>query len=391
MGQGAKVASTGVVLALAAVFILSQVGCGKSPTTPEPPPPPPTQYQHSFKVDAKTLHFGEAVTGTFTVKMLTNSKEFTANVGETATLDTTTKQQEACDIVINCTGCLTREFRNVSVSKNVLTTDVVKFIDIDIDYLLTTAMPHKDTQGRNLNTSWVPRILNASSNPDTLTGLRLDPIFFEGYWEMGKEYGIKPALLDFQSWGKRFAETTSEEVYITSAINVVDANNTYSGTPPPDGDYRVFRKSDTSGVTSITYPTSEECVMSSVVRIKQEEADPIAAYREALKALVAGNMSPVYLDKLRTCVPVLMWRPRNTNSYWITSTKESQEDIDTFSTFTTLSMSPAETNSLRASPAGTILGPGATSTGRPATARGSTAGPEKAGSSRPQTKERIRN
>jgi len=326
-----------------------------SPVTP--PPPPPTKYKHSIKVEAgKTLHYGQPITGgTFRVTMLNdlnNSSDDVvypplsqdaATLGTTLNLAETTTKEEPCTIIVNAkvnfdNDCQPREIREQKITNNTLTLkDVIHKADVDWTYLLNDVLTKKDSYGRSLNTSWEPRILNASSNPDPLTGLRLDTMYIEGvlYTINGvtKLYGIKPALLDFQEWGKRYVGTAFEEAYITSMINVVEANNVHNSNPPPDGEFWAFRESQYSGVTNISYPLTEVKVLSTKEFVNQSSADPFNAYKEAMKALMANNMTAADYARFKTCVPVMEWRPKgDTNECWITFEKESQKGVDNLST-----------------------------------------------------------
>lgn len=338
-----KKSSKWLATAMLAGYI-GMFGACQSSDGPEPPPPP-TKYKHSLKVEAgKTLHYGQPVTGgTFRVTMEGTGTVYPPTSSDAATLGTTlnlaetTTREEPCTIIIYPkvyfdNDCLTREYRTIPVTNNTLRAEnVIKLEDVDWTYLLTEVLTKKDNMGRSLNTSWEPRILNASSNPDPLTGLRLEPKYIEGQLENGKLYGIKPALLDFQEWGKRYVGTAAEEAYITNVINFVDANNSPAATPP-DGDFQAFRTTEISGVSSITFPITEVKVMSSKELVNQSSAAPFDAYREALGALISGNTNIGNFDKYRTCIPVLMWRPRDTNEYWITLEKESQKGADILST-----------------------------------------------------------
>jgi len=336
--------------ALAGFMLLAGAKCSP-PDGPDPPPPPPTKYKHSIKVEVgKTLHYGQPVTGgTFRATMENTGTVYppisqdAATLGTTLTLAETTTREEPCTIIIYPkvnfdSDCLTREYRTIGVTNNTLRAEnVIKLEDVDWTYLHNNVLTKKDAYGHSLNISWEPRFLNGSSNPDGATGLWLDQIFIEGYWEGGKEYGIKPAILDFQEWSKKYVGTAFEEAYITSFNFNNQGNYVYDGTQPPDGEFRAFRKSDTSGVTSITYPTTEIKVMSSIERVNQSSATPVAAYREALKALKAGNLIGVDPNKLRTCAPVMAWRPKggvgSTYEYWIDGVvKESQKGVDSLST-----------------------------------------------------------
>jgi hypothetical protein len=350
--------------ALLAGYIGMFAACQSS--TDPPPPPPPTKYKHAIKVEAeKTLHYGVPVTGgTFRVTMLNDLNTSADDViypplsQDAATLGTettagtllnlaeTTKPTEPCTIImypkVNFdSDCLAREFREIGVTNTTLTAqNVIKLSDVDWAYLHTEVLTKKDNMGRSLNTSWEPRFLNASSNPDPLTGLRLETRYIEGqlYTIDGatKLYGIKPALLDFQEWGKRYVSTASEEAYITNAINFVDANNPATGTPL-DGDYQAFRTTEISGVSNITYPITEVKVMSSKELVNQSSATPWRAHWEALGAIIAGSQAIGDPDRFKTCVPVMNWRPKgreeSTHVYWIEGTiKESQKGVDNFST-----------------------------------------------------------
>jgi hypothetical protein len=228
----------------------------------------------------------------------------------------------------------------------------VKLADIDMDYLLTEVLTKKDSQGRSLNSGWRPSFMNGSSNPDGTTGLSLDLAYISGY-DYGPPLGIKgilPALLDFQAWGKRYAGTPFEELYISSFTFNNQGSYVYDTTPPPDGDFRVFRKSDTPGITINNFPLTEVKVMSSIERVNPSSADPLDAYRQALSAVI-GGVNPVQdLDKYKTCIPVLMWRPRNKSLYGITSAKESQIGIGNFNTFQTLAESTSTASSVPSLP-----------------------------------------
>lgn len=321
-----------------------------TPDGPEPPPPP-TKYKHSIKVEAgKTLHYGQPVTGgTFRVTMEGTGTVYppisqdAANLGTTLNLAETTTREEPCTIILYPkvnfdNDCLTREYRTIGVTNNTLRAEnVIKLEDVDWTYLHTEVLTKKDNMGRSLNTSWEPRILNASSNPDPLTGLRLETRYIEGqlYTIDGvtKLYGIKPALLDFQEWGKKYVGTAFEEAYITNVINFVNANYLPSETPT-DGDFRAFSKSDTSGVTSVTFPTTEVKVMSSIERANPSSASPWTAHWEALGAVIAGNTNIGDPDRYKTCIPVLEWRLKGDGDvYWIDGVvKESQKGVDNLGT-----------------------------------------------------------
>ncbi|MBN2459775.1 hypothetical protein JXB28_05815 [Candidatus Woesearchaeota archaeon] len=352
--KGAKWLGTA---ALAGYIALVGAACS-TPNGPDPPPPP-TKYKHSIKVEVgKTLHYGVPVTGGGFRVIMENTGvtypplsqdpatlellETVQTEGTTLNLAETTNQTEPCTIILYPkvyfdNDCLPREYRNIGVTNNTLTAEnVILLADVDWTYLHTEVFTKKDSMGRSFNNGREPRFLNASSNPDPLTGLRLDPIFFEGYWENGKEYGIKVALLDYQEWGKRYVGTAFEEAYITNVINFVDANNIHNSTPPPDGDFWAFRESQLSGVTNVTYPISGVKVLSSKEFVNQSSANPVSAYAETFDALFNGNQNIGNPDRFRTCVPVSAWRPKggeeSTYVYWIEGTiKESQKGVDNLS------------------------------------------------------------
>jgi hypothetical protein len=288
---------------------------------------------------AKTLHFGEAVTGTFTVKMLANGKMFEGTVGETLDLDTTANLDEMCDILISCAGCLPREFRWVTVSHNVLATDVLKLADFDIDYLLTELLTTRDAEGRAVNRSWRPTLIKGSSNPDRTTGQWLDPAFLErtGSGPSSGAEGILPALHDFERWGKRYAGTPAEAPYVTSVAFDVQSSIADDNAVPPDGEFRVFRADRLAGIAVVNFPSTAVKVSASVERIDPSSATPLDAYRWTLGALI-GKLGPIEdLAAYEACLPVLMWRSRDKYSYGISAFKESQTRIDAFNTFDTLS------------------------------------------------------
>jgi len=324
------------VAAALAMLLPFAPGCGKGPTTPEGP------YSHSLRIVAKTLHFGEAVTGTFTVKMLANGKTFEGTVGETLDLDTTASLDEMCDILISCAGCLPREFRWVTVSHNVLATDVLKLADFDIDYLLTQLLTTRDAEGRAINRSWRPTLIKGSSNPDRTTGQWLDPAFLEGTGSgpsPGVE-GILPALHDFERWGKRYAGTPAEAPYVTSVAFDVQSSFADDNTVLPDGEFRVFRADRVAGISVVNFPSTAVKVSASVERIDPSSATPLDAYRWTLGALI-GKLGPIEdLAGYEACLPVLMWRSRDKYSYGISVIKESQTRIDAFNTFETLPAAP---------------------------------------------------
>jgi len=127
----------------------------------------------------------------------------------------------------------------------------------------------KDAEGRALNTAWRPTFINGSSNPGGAAGTRLDPAYLEGV-DCGPPLGVKgirPALLDFQAWGKRFAGTPSEEPYITALALDVQGRCPESSNAPPDGDLRVFRADAPAGITVVNYPLMDVKASASIMRI----------------------------------------------------------------------------------------------------------------------------
>jgi hypothetical protein len=65
--------------------------------------------------------------------------------------------------------------------------------------------------------------------------------------------------------------------------------------------------------------------------VNQSSASTIDAYREAFDALIGDGQEIGDFARFFACVPLLMWRPRDTNDYWIDSEKESREGVDPIS------------------------------------------------------------
>jgi type II secretory pathway pseudopilin PulG len=161
--------------------------------------------------------------------------------------------------------------------------------------------------------------MNGSANEQAR--LRLD----QGYIN-----SIFQALTEFRNAGKRYKGTQLEEIFIQT-LNLNPNGNNPFGTTPPNGEYWAFRRTDLSGVTNITYPTSFVNVASSLEFVNQSSAATIDAYFEAFDALIGDGQEIKELAKFFQCVPLLMWRARDGNDYWINSDRESQEGIDPYS------------------------------------------------------------
>jgi len=302
-----------------------------SSSDPEPPPPP-TKYKHSLKtIVERTLHFGMPITGgTYDVTMRSSGKLFPGiSLGTLVNLDETTNRVEYCDVIANVPGCLPKEMRNLAVTDNNLTfKDVAYLGDYDHSYLLSEVLTHK-VNGNSVNTSWAGRTMNGSANPDQLTGLRLEQAYIDY---------VKQALTEFINAGIRY-KSTQPEIFIRDFT--FDDNGNFiidSANPPPAGQYRLFRKSDSEGVTNVTYPNDTLLtVISSIERVSREPtggASPIDAYREAFDALIGDNQQIGDATKFLQCAPILAWRPRGNspNNWFVNEFKESQEGADEYGT-----------------------------------------------------------
>lgn len=311
----------------------------------------PTKYEHKVSAKAlKTLHYGLPITdGTFRVIMESTGVTYPPLSQDAAILGTptregtvldlpeTTTRSEKCTIimypeVISEKDCVAREFRNVPVTNTTLVAkDVIYKPNVDLVYLTTSVLTVKNNSGLPINSSWGPKFINGSSNPDGTTGLWLDQMYLDGVVYEGKYYGVKPAIADFIEWSKKYVNTEFEEAYITNYSFNDQGTYVYDGIQPPNGEFRLFRKSDTSGVTSISYPKTNLSVMSAVERVNQESADAISAYIEAFKALVGGNMTATDYAKFKNCVPILAWRSRGDSGFdWyidIINDKESEKYV----------------------------------------------------------------
>ncbi len=291
------------------------------------PPPPPTKYKHSLKtITEMTLHFGIPITGgTYDVTMLSSGKQFpNIPLGTAVTLDETLNRIENCDVIVRVPGCLPREMRNLAVTNNNLNfKDVAYLGDYDHSYLLSEVLTHK-VNGNSVNTSWAERTMNGSANPDQLTGLTLsqDRIDY-----------VKQALTEYINATRRHISTQPEQ-FITSYTFDDNGNFTIDpANPPSAGQYRLFRKSDSSGVTNVTYPNDTLLtVISSIERVNQSSASGIDAYREAFDALLGDNQQIGNPEKFLQCAPILAWRPRgnSSNKWYVNSEKESQEGGDEY-------------------------------------------------------------
>jgi hypothetical protein len=337
-----------ICLALAISLLLFQPAC-KGSTTPDPPDPP-TQYQHALTVNALTLHTDSAVTGTVQVTMRSSGQIYTGSIGQKIALATTTKQEEACDILITATGCLPRGFTEVAVKDSTLTTNLVAMSAMDWDFFFYIV-----TDGKNR--SWVPRKFEVYFNPDPLTGLRLDP---------GYVNAIEQALLYIQQNSKGWIQS----------VNFYElGNKPLDPSVPPEGEIWIHRRSDVPGIGNITYPApSDVKVLSSRIFVNQDDI-PAALPAETYDALFAGEqqmgnnpsqIGPFYMMMLN--------RPRDTNSYVISTQKETQKGVDSQTTFTSVT---AQVNTDTLSPANTV---GSYNTI-----------PSRTGTTRPAPKERIRN
>ena len=307
------------------------------------------KYEHKVSAKAlKTLHYGLPITdGTFRVIMESTGVTYPPLSQDAAILGTptregtvldlpeTTTRAEKCTIimypeVISEKDCVAREIRNVPVTNTTLVAkDVIYKPNVDLAYLTTSVLTVKNNSGLPINSSWGPKFINGSSNPDGTTGLYLDPMFIDGVLYQGVLYGVKPAIADFIEWSKKYFNTENVEAYITNYSFNDQGTYVYDGIQPPDGEFRLFRKTDTSGVTNITYPRTEVNTLSSVERVNQESASAVAAYYEALNALVGGPQANFIIDKFKNCVPILAWRSRGDSGFdWyidIINDKESEK------------------------------------------------------------------
>lgn len=321
-----KLLAQGFLAASVGGAVISNDRC--SAKDPEPPPPP-TKYKHALKTTAEmTLHFGMPLTGgTYDVTMLSTHKLFpNIPLGTLVNLDETTSRTESCDVIVRVPGCLPREMRNLAVTNNNLNfKDVAYFGDYDHPYLLSEVLTHK-VDGNSVNTSWAERTMNGSANPDQLTGLTLsqDRIDY-----------VKQALTEYINATRRHISTQPEQ-FITSYTFDDNGNFTIDpNNPPSAGQFRLFRKSNTSGVTNITYPNDTLLtVISSIEMVNQSSAAGIDAYLEAFDALVGDNQQISDVAKFLQCGPLLAWRPRGNskNNWYANDEKESQEGGDEFGT-----------------------------------------------------------
>ncbi len=296
------------VLAALLFSLIALLPACKGSTTPEPPPP--TQYQHAITINALTLHTDSAVTGPVKVTMRSSGQVYNGTIGQKIALATTTKQEESCDILISATDCLPREFTEVGVKDSTLSTNVVKLSDVDWDYAW-------DKMPDGVNRSWVPRKFEVYFNPDPLTGLRLD----QGYIE-----AIKETLNYVQTNSKSWIQTV---VFHEDGAKPADA------TVPPDGEIWVYRRSDVSGIGNVTYPTwPPQKVLSSKESINQEDAGPDRCPSETFDALFGSGQEFGSGDNIGPFFLLVLNRPRDTNNYIISTQKETQQGIDSQTTFT---------------------------------------------------------
>jgi hypothetical protein len=358
------------ILVLATCLILISVGCGSSPTTP---PPPVVKEKILTTVQAKYLFSGGTASGTVTYEGLGNT--ITKNLGEQAELGEITKDTTSpFTITINVNGALRRIFRQVNLGgTQTLSTDVAESTDLDVSNLLNYVL----FDGKNK--SWTPRTITAIFNPDP-DGIRLP----QGYVDE-----IKRAMTNIQSWSKKYGT----DAYITSVTFDENGNKVYTGAAPPEGEVWVFKETKFSGATNGTWPSGGSKVTSSKIFINTSSASYLMTYDETFDAFIQGEQNIGGFSQLPKWFGFMMNRPRDTNNYVLAQDNESQDGIDAFSTFQTLSMSPAEINNLngRTSPMDTLLGPGTSSIRRSATARDPSANSAQNNSNRQTTKERIRN
>lgn len=316
-----KLLGQGVLVAVAGGAVATNEKCSSS--DPDPPPPPPTKYKHALKATVeRTLHYGVPVTaGTYDVTMLSNGKQFlNNNLGTVVNLDETTNREERCNVIVRVPGCLPSEFRNLAITNNDLAVkDVAHLGDFDLSYLLSDVLTHK-VNGKSKNTSWVNQTMAGSANE--YQGLRLDQAYIDS---------IVQALTEFVNAGRRYKGTALEEAYIKTFTFNPNGNNPLDSSVPPNGEFWAFHRTDISGVANITYPTSFVNVASSKMFVNQSSAIPGAAYREAFDALLGDGQEIGDDVRFLACVPLLMWRPRDANDYWVDSEKESREGVDSFS------------------------------------------------------------
>ncbi len=263
---------------------------------------PKQEYAHEIGLICSYLFGGGTATGTFQVVMTSDYQTFNGVLGQKLTLAKTTNKEERCDILIKADGALPREYKQVPITNTDITMNVAELAQLELNLLLADVM----FGGRNA--CWTPRNITVRFNPDPDTGLRLEP----GYIDE-----IKRAVNNIQAWSKGYIQN----------VTFVDEDNKPYATDPAEGETWVYRDGRFSGASNITLPRSGEKVTSAEISINQSSAGPLMAYNETFDAFIQGEQN--IGEGRQAWWAFMLNRPRDTNSFVVTTEKESQTGLDT--------------------------------------------------------------
>jgi hypothetical protein len=307
---------------IGSIALALQLCLGAAIACKSPPPEPEKQYTHEAQTNALILQDGSTTTGPVRYISKSTGKEYTASLGQHIELETTTKETELYTVVINADGALEREIKEVPITNTTIDTNVARLAGLNIDNLL------KYVLFDNKNKSWTPTTIHVISNPDT-DGTRLPQSYLNE---------VIRALNDVKTWSKKYG--TQE--YITSVT--LDTNGTnnydeYRTVAPPEGMIYVYKVHDTTGVTNVSYPYPRgRKVSSAKIWVNTTSAAPINCYQETFDSLVQDNQN-TWTAGIEQWFCLMLNRPRDTNSYEIHSTYETQAGLDTYTTAKSTSQS----------------------------------------------------
>jgi hypothetical protein len=223
-------------LACILTYAFLQLGCGKSPTTPEPPvTPPKNKVRILVTVSANYVLSGLPATGTVTYQPQGEGATV-KNLGEQADLyeidEGTTKKTT---ITIEATGALKRVFKDVPLAgTKKFTTTVLELQDFYWEWFATS-----DSGAANLvydggcNTRWAPETMTVYINPPQHPTMKYN--FTEEY-----KAAIRDTINRYQAASRGWIKS----------VTILDGDKRDIDYPPPVGEVWIFPSppsDDTSG------------------------------------------------------------------------------------------------------------------------------------------------
>ena len=313
----------------AAIGLAAFLSACSSPVTP-PPPPPPNKVKVYATLTAKDCFTGITIpTGQVSYQPPTGSP-VTKNLGEQAYLgEINPNTTMDVDITVTVGGYLKRVFNDVALSgTKSLDTTLLDLTDFNLNGYTSYFLDQCGNAASGWqNMVWDQPSIKVYFNPDPQTGLRLSPEYIQA---------TEAAINEIALYSKGFINSVS-----------FDENGTKPGSvAPPNGEIWVFRESQYSGVTNITWPSGGDTVKSSALFYNMSSSIPERVRAEVMDSFIKNNQN-IFLDEY-----IAKWfefslkhRPKGSAiSYKIFLDREEQTGFDGTVTAgtTVLSQSPSD-------------------------------------------------